>query len=341
METPTGAVRSGYSRLVLSFDDGIHVLGTGLHLDPRRGHPRAIVTHAHSDHVAKHERWVTTPGTAALAARRWKARDLEVHDFDVPWREGDATYTLLPAGHILGSAMVLVERAGVRVLYTGDFRLRPSATAEPCRPVEADVLVMECTFGEPRYRFPDRAAVLDELCDFVEHTLAHDGVPVLLAYSLGKAQEVARLIGDRGYPVALHAGAWAMLEVYRELGVRFERCEPYVWGPIRQGALIVPPHLARSRLVRRLPRRRTAFLSGWAMGPPERARGRWDSAFPISDHADYGELLEMVERVAPQRIYTLHGPESFAARLRARGHDAWVAGATPVGEPGWQLPLFR
>ncbi|HKQ56654.1 MAG TPA: MBL fold metallo-hydrolase [Candidatus Eisenbacteria bacterium] len=325
---------------MLSFENGIHVLGTGLRLDPRRRQPRAIVSHAHADHVARHKRWVTTPATAALCARRWEAADLEVHDFDTPWSEGPASFTLLPAGHILGSAMVLVEIDGLRVLYTGDFRLRASATAEPCRPVEADVLVMECTFGEPRYRFPDRAAALDELCDFIEHTLARDGTPVLLAYALGKAQEIARLLGDRGYGVALHASAWEMLEVYREMGVRFEHCEPYALGPVRRGVLIVPPHLARSPMVRRLPRRRIAFLSGWAMGPPDRARIPWDTAIPISDHADYGELLEMVERVRPERIYTLHGPESFATRLRARGHDARAATRETV-DAGWQLPLFR
>lgn len=324
---------------VISFDDGVHFPGADLRLDPRRARARAIVSHAHSDHVARHRRWVTTPGTAALCARRWNARDLEVHEFDAPWQEGDATVTLLPAGHILGSAMVLVEYHGTRVLYTGDFRLRPSATAEACRTVAADVLVMECTFGEPRYRFPDRAAVVDELCDFVEHTLAHDSVPVLLAYSLGKAQEVARVLGDRGYPVALHASAWEMLEVYRELGVPFENCAAYEMGPVRQGVLIVPPNLGGSSIVRRLPRRRTAFLSGWALGPPERAGRRWDAAFPISDHADYGELLEMVERVGPSRIYTLHGPESFAARLRSRGEDARVAGA--VGADAGQLQLFE
>ncbi len=257
---------------MLSFADGVHIAGMDLRLDPRRPHARAIVTHAHSDHVGRHERWVTSPGTAVLCARRWNARDLEVHDFHAPWREGDATVTLLPAGHILGSAMVLVERTGLRVLYTGDFRLRPSATAETCRPVAADVLVMECTFGEPRYRFPDRAAVLDEVCDFIEETLAHDAVPVLLAYSLGKAQEVARVMGERGYAVALHASAWEMLEVYRELGVPFENCEPYQLGPLRHSVLIVPPNLSASPVVAPAPAPEDGLPFGLGAGTA-RARG--------------------------------------------------------------------
>lgn len=325
---------------MLSFDDGVHFTGTELRLDPRRARARAIVSHAHSDHVGRHRRWVTSPGTAALCARRWNAREVEVHEFGVPWSEGDATVTLFPAGHILGSAMVRVEREGVRVLYTGDFRLEPSVTAEACEPVEADVLVMECTFGEPRYRFPARAEVLEALCGFIAQTQAEDAVPVLLAYALGKAQEVARVLGERGIPVALDPGAWSMLEVYRELGVTFPNCEPYESG-IPPGVLIVPPHLGGSATVRRLGRRRTAFLSGWALGPPGfRGRGT-DAAFPLSDHADYGELLAMVERVRPRRVVTLHGPATFAARLRALGHDARTADEMGRADPGHQLALFR
>jgi len=307
---------------MLSFEDGLHLLGTDLHLDPRRAKPRAIISHAHADHVGRHKRWVASPGTAALCARRWSARDLEVHDFHTPWREGGATVTLLPAGHILGSSMVLVELAGTRVLYTGDFRLKPSATAEPCTPVRADILVMECTYGEPIYRFPDREAVLDELCDFLEETQAHDSVPVLLAYSLGKAQEVASLLGARGYSLWLHESAWQMAEVYRELGVGLTNSRRYEDGPIERGVLIVPPTAASTALVRRLGRHRSALLSGWAAGPARPFLPRTHAAFPLSDHADFDELLALVARVRPRKIYTLHGPAHFATTLRRQGYDA-------------------
>jgi Cft2 family RNA processing exonuclease len=284
--------------------------------------------------VRRHRRFVTTPATAVLCARRWNATDLEVHEFHEPWREDEATVTLLPAGHILGSAMVLVESRGLRVLYTGDFRLRASATAERCEPAAADVLVTECTFGEPRYRFPERAGAIDDLCTFVEESLAQEAAPILVAYSLGKAQEVARIMGDRGYHVALHPRAWAMLQAYRDLGVAFQNCECYGMGPLGRGVLIVPPGNSGASLARRFRRRRTAFLSGWALGPPRRF-DRYDAMFPISDHADYTELLEMIDLVKPRRVYTLHGSDTFAERLRARGHDAWHASpdAPPLPAP--------
>src|SRR5262245_22271379 len=308
---------------MLDFDDGVHWIGTDIFVDARRKRDRGIVSHAHADHVARHRRWVASPPTAALCARRWGATDLEVHAFHAPWDEDGARVTLLPAGHILGSSMVLVERGGTRVLYTGDFRLEPSATAEPCAPVRADVLVMECTFGDPRYRFPDRLEVLDQLCDFVEETLGGDAVPILLAYSLGKAQEVTRLLGQRGVKVWLPKPAWAMLEIYREFGHEFPGCERFELEWPRDGALIVPPGPTTRPVVHSFRRRRTAAITGWAL---DRWRlPRCDAAFPISDHADFDELLELVRLVRPRKIYTLHGPDRFAARLRTLGHDAEAA----------------
>ncbi len=305
---------------MLDFEDGVHWIGTDIFVDSRRGRDRGIVTHAHRDHVGRHKRWVASPATAALCARRFRADDLEVHPFHAPWHADGARVTLLPAGHILGSSMVLVERAGTRVLYTGDFRLEPSATAEACAPVRADVLVMECTFGDPRYRFPDRLEVLDQLCDFVEETLAGDAVPILLAYSLGKTQEVARLLGQRDIRVWLPEPAWSMLEVYREFGVEFPGCEPFDMTPLGNGVLILPPGPSSRDLARAFRRRRTAAVTGWAL---DRWRlPRCDAAFPISDHADFDELLELIRRVSPRKIYTLHGPDRFAQRLRALGHDA-------------------
>jgi Cft2 family RNA processing exonuclease len=307
---------------MLSFATGVHVRGTPVHMDSRRPRPRAIVSHAHSDHVASHACWVTTPATARIAARRFGAAHVETHAFGEPWQEGEARVTLLPAGHILGSAMVLVEYRGQRILYTGDFRTGPSLTAEPCTPVPADVLVMECTFGAPLYRFPPREHVTEQIEGFVRRCFGRDEVPVLLAYSLGKAQEAARLLGDRGIRVALHFTAYEMLEVYQELGVPFRNSERFDRGPLEETALILPPYLGGSRLLDRYARRRTAYLSGWALQPGVRRNFQVDEAFALSDHCDFDELLAFVGQVAPRQIYTLHGPDEFSQHLRARGHRA-------------------
>jgi Cft2 family RNA processing exonuclease len=323
---------------MLDFEDGVHLLGTGVFIDSRRSRPRGIVTHAHADHVGRHERWVASPATAALCARRWNAAEVEAHPFHEPWDEDGTRVTLLPAGHILGSSMVLLERAGTRVLYTGDFRLRAGATPEPCEPAPADVLVMECTYGNPRYRFPRRSDEIDRLCEFIARTLRAGATPVLMAYSLGKAQEAARVVGMRGFHVWLHEQAYDMVEVYRGFGVEFPRCRRYATPPDdepwtraelpERGALIVPPGRAGRQISRRFRPRRTAVLSGWAL---DRWRSYGDAAFAISDHADFDELIELVDRVRPRKVHTLHGPDGFARHLRARGFDAEPAALAVQG----------
>jgi putative mRNA 3-end processing factor len=304
---------------MLSFADGVHVRGTALYLDARRPRKRGIVTHAHSDHVGRHLCWVSTPATALLCARRWGQRQVESRGYGEAWMEKEARVTLLPAGHVLGSAMVLVEHEGMRILYTGDFRTKPSLTAEPCAAVAADVLVMECTFGHPRFRFPAREEVEGQIVEFARGCLRKSETPVLLVYSLGKAQETAKMLGERGFRVALHSSAWQMLEAYRQLGVEFRNCERLVREPAPGTVVLLPPYLARSRAVARFPRPRTAFLSGWAIDPRARARVGADRAFALSDHADFDELCSFAQSVGPRQVYTLHGPDGFSDHLRGLG----------------------
>lgn len=65
-------------------------------------------------------------------------------------------------------------------------------------------------------------------------------------------------------------------------------------------------------------------------------RNRCDVAFPLSDHADHGELIEHVEETGAKKVFTVHGfTEEFAGDLRYLGIDALALGG------GNQLELFR
>src|SRR6185436_6500394 len=108
-------------------------------------------------------------------------------DGEVPFQ-----ITALPAGHICGSAMALIETEGESLLYTGDFKLRPGLAAELCEPRPADILIMETTFGRPRYRIPAATSVWQQVHQFCRDTIAAGATPVLLGYSLGKSQEILR-----------------------------------------------------------------------------------------------------------------------------------------------------
>ena len=151
---------------------GVRVLDSGLHLDATRRVECAFVSHAHGDHLARHDRAIATPATLALMRhrlgepKRRKTEALPVQ-YRTPFGLGELTLELFPAGHVLGSAQLRVLRGGIALGYTGDFCLEPTHAAEPAEVVPCDFLVMESTFGHPRYTFPPKEEILAGVRKFV------------------------------------------------------------------------------------------------------------------------------------------------------------------------------
>ena len=341
---------------------GLHLPELDLWLDPWDAKPWAFVSHAHADHFARHESALCSTVTASLIRSRYSLAEarLDAVPFSAAIERNGHRLRLLPAGHIAGSAMLHVTRIsdGATLLYTGDFKVRKSRTAEPVVFQQADLLILETTFGLPHYAFPPPLEVESAVLRFVHDAFADGEVPVLLGYSLGKAQEALALLHEHGIPVLLHPSVAEMTRACREAGVR-GLPEPMILGEpsnssssnihhlssealakedlpstiyhppstIPPGhAVIAPPNAVRSKLLRAIPKRRVAMLSGWALTPGASYRYRVDEAIPLSDHADHPGLLECVQRVRPKKILTVHGStREFAAELRQRGHDAWSA----------------
>jgi len=310
---------------------GLFLPGIGWWLDAHFPVARSFVSHAHSDHVAPHAEILCSAGTSRLMQARLPGRRREtLLEFGAPHElQPGCTVRLYPAGHIFGSAQFHAthERFGT-LLYTGDFKLRPGLSAEACATPRADVLIMETTFGLPRYVFPPTATVLGEIIAFCQQALHEHRVPVLFGYSLGKSQELLRALGGAGLPVMLHAETLRLTRVYEQLGMRFET--PYRAFAAAEAAghvVLCPPQAANSSFLRRIEGRRTAMVTGWAMDPGAAYRYQCDAAFPLSDHADFPDLLAFVERVQPRQVYTVHGfTREFARTLRARGVEAWALG---------------
>jgi DNA ligase-1 len=232
---------------------------------------------------------------------------------------------LIPAGHIFGSAQCLVFAGEETLLYTGDFKLRPGRSAEQAEWHHADTLVMETTFGVPRYRFPPTKEVIDHMVAFCSETTDAGEVPVLLGYSLGKAQEILCALEGAGLTPMLHGSVYQMTRIYEQFGQSFCKYVRYNQNALAGKVLICPPSANRSPMLEKIPRKRVALISGWAVDPHAVYRYQVDAAFPLSDHADYDDLLRYVELVQPRRVLTLHGfAAAFASDLRARGVEAWA-----------------
>jgi len=293
----------------------LHLPELGLWLDahhPQSGPERVFVSHAHADHIAPHREVLLSAPTARLMQSRLAGVRVEhVLEFgerlNLDWGQNHFSLTLLPAGHIFGSAMSLLEAEGGSLLYTGDFKLRHGLSAEPCEPRQADILVMETTFGRPQYVFPPTGEILEAIKNFCREALDNDETPVLLGYSLGKSQEILCGLAEAGFSLMLHGSVARMTEIYRDFGHCFPPFERLEGGSASGKVLLCPPNAAQAGLRRKLGKIRSAVLTGWAVDPHCRFRYQCDAAFPLSDHADFPELLEFVRLVAPKKIYTLHG----------------------------------
>lgn len=322
------------------FRNGVHLPESQLWLDPHHPQPFAVVSHAHSDHVQRHDHVLATPATAAMMRLRGIMRPrFEVLPFGEAREVDDARVTLYPAGHILGSAQVLVERRGVRLLYSGDFKLRRGWSAEPIEVPRADIVVMETTFGKPRYRFPPSEQVLEEIKEFCRRALFDGCTPVLLCYSLGKGQELLAGLTNLECPIYLHSAHYDMARLYADFGVPLPPFRRFIPGHAIEGVLLCGSGCRRSEWFGQLPRVRTAYISGWAIDRGACWRFRTDAAFPLSDHADFDDLHEYVRLTGARRVCTLHGfAEEFAADLRRRGIDAQPLRDMPA-EPLMEPPM--
>lgn len=312
---------------------GLYVPAAGLYLDARWAPGSVFVSHAHADHCSRAERIVCTPETAALHQLRHGYRDALVVPLNTPTRIGDAEVVLRSAAHCLGAAMIEVRTPDGVLVYTGDYKLRPNPFAPPSGIPRCDVLVMECTFGEPRYVFPPDVELLERLFRFVDATLAAGATPVVLAYALGKGQEALFHLTGHGYDVAVHGAIANLCRLHVELGYPFPG--PGIWTPYRRGevgrrVLLTTPSTRKTAMVQGFPKKRIAYLTGWANHPgAHNIYKGCDLVLPFSDHADYDELTRTARESGATRIYTVHGPHSFAARLSALGLTAEHLAAHP------------
>ena len=314
---------------VVAHPAGLHVPALDLFLDPTAPVPRAFVSHAHGDHVPPEDggRIVASAETAALLRARFGVEATHALAWGEPlaWEApiGPCVLTIAPAGHVLGAAQLVADTPAGRLVYTGDYQSGPGLTHAPGSPVACDVLVVESTFGLPIFHFPPRDAVRSEIAGWCAARLAAGETPVLLAYALGKAQELVAALGEAGLPIVAHGAALKMCRAYRELGVALPDVRPVSPDDPGPAVLVVPSWARGQPFVKKRKNARIAYVSGWARIDAARERFDADAVFPLSDHADFDDLLFTVRTSGARLVYTTYGHAApFAAILRELGVDA-------------------
>ncbi len=325
------------------FDRGVYIPELDLWLDSRRKQDCSVISHAHSDHTARHRCPIITPNTLLLLRDYLKKSDPVVLPYGEPLETPTHTLTLYPAGHCLGSAQSLIvsKATGHRLLYTGDIKTRPSPTNEQLETVQADTLVIESTYGRLDYLFPSQERVLSQASNTLRGWLSKGERPVVLGWRLGKAQELLHHLLNDGFEVVAEGGIYDAVQAYCEAGVDFPGSVVKFDGHWPDGMVALFPPGKSSRVLRDYRYRRTMELTGWAASAEQR---RWgppaDASLPFSDHADYNDLLAYVEAVNPSRVYTVYGFPDLAAGLRSMGYPAvHLDGKGTPSNAGFQMRM--
>ncbi|MDB4925308.1 MBL fold metallo-hydrolase [Mucilaginibacter sp.] len=282
--------------------NGIYCKYGDFYLDPQQPVKTAVISHAHADHAISGNKDVyctqATREFMHLRYHRSAAQVFNIAGYNQPFMIKDVKLTFVSAGHMLGSAMVLMEYQGSSYLYTGDYKLQPDATCEPIEWVNADVLITESTFADPNIIHPDPIEEIKKLNGIKSNIL-------LGAYGLGKSQRLVRMINDHSpqKKVLIHHRIMPINQIYERAGFTLGKHQLYgrkLMKAQEEFVYIVPPFTFNSYIkatgVKRL------FASGWK----NLQVNREDTLF-ISDHADWNDILEAIKEVNPKQVWTLHG----------------------------------
>ena len=295
---------------------GLYCEPGDFHIDPLRPVPRAVITHGHGDHARSgNARVLATAETIGIMQMRYgeaAGGALQAIAYGETLAIGEVKVRLAPAGHVLGSAQIVLDYQGSRVVVSGDYKRRPDPTCAPFEPQNCDLFITEATFGLPVFRHPPDREEIDKLL----HSLAlfPERCHLLGVYALGKCQRVLALLRRAGYeePVFLHGALIGLTGLYERFGVPLGPVLP-VTGVAREalrGRLVLaPPGAIADIWSRRLPDPLVALASGW-MRVRQRAKASGvELPLVISDHADWDELIATIDEVAADEIWVTHGRE--------------------------------
>ena len=311
----------------------------GFYIDPWRPVERAVITHAHGDHLRGGSSGYYLASAGVRVARCRLPADAVVTplQYGEPFKLGDTNISLHPAGHVLGSAQVRIEHGGEVWVVSGDYKRDADPTCQPFDPVPCDVFISEATFALPAYRWPDTKHTALDILNWWQTNRSHGLASVLFAYALGKAQRVlAELRTLTTDSVFVHGAITGLVDAYREEGVDMLRTLPATVAGLKNysGALVLaPPSAAGSPWMRRFGDHRTGFCSGWMRIRGDRRRRGYDRGFVLSDHADWPSLLRTFRETGAKRILLTHGyTDAMCRYLREQGVDAAALSTEYGGE---------
>ncbi|MDB5943244.1 MAG: hypothetical protein JWQ13_2810 [Ramlibacter sp.] len=318
--------------LVVQRPEGLYCPPGDFYIDPWRPVPRAVITHAHSDHARiGNGHYLAAAAAEGVLRVRLGEIDLQTLEYGESVEHHGVKLSLHPAGHVLGSAQVRLEHGGQVWVASGDYKIAPDPTCAPFEPVACDVFITESTFGLPIYRWCPDEEIFAGINGWWQRNADAGKASVLSCYSFGKAQRILSGVDPTIGSIIVHGAVEPLNRAYRAAGVQLPstRMVTEVTDKVdlRKALVICPPSAAASPWVRRFGDSSTAFASGWMQLRGARRRGGYDRGFVLSDHADWPGLMKAIGATGARRVIVTHGSVPVMVRY--------------LGEQGLQAESFE
>ncbi len=325
--------------LITETENGLYCPVGDFYIDAWKPVPLNIVTHAHSDHARRGSaRYIAArDGAAVLRHRMGTDAVIDPIEYGESIKLNQVKVSLHPAGHVLGSSQVRVERGGEVWVISGDYKREQDPTCKPFEVVRCNTFVTECTFGLPIFRWSDPAGIATDINLWWAGNRELGRTSLVLAYSLGKAQRVLSGLDATIGPILLHGAAHSMTEVYRASGIELPPAE---FASVENAKLhkgkslvIAPASAMNSTWARKFSPISTGVASGWMRVRGIRRRKSVDRGFVLSDHVDFPALLKTIEETGAEHVIATHGyTDALVALMKERGKQTSVFSTHFTGE---------
>jgi putative mRNA 3-end processing factor len=317
--------------LITSTAQGLYCPIGDFYIDPVKPVAKAIITHAHADHVRKGcDCYLTAkPGLRLLQARTSEYANIQAIAYGEKININNVEISLHPAGHILGSAQIRLMYKGEVWVVSGDYKLEADATCTPFEPVQCHTFVTEATFGNPIYQWPAQNIIFAEINAWWRANQAAGKTSILLGYALGKAQRLLAGLDPTIGPIYTHNNVEKINQIYRQEGVILPHSSAIALlnkqSSWHNAVVLAPPSALQAGWHKRFKNYAIGFASGWMQTNATRWRYHYDQGFTLSDHADWPGLLSAITATRAENIYVMHTSSQILVKfLQKQGINAYM-----------------
>jgi Cft2 family RNA processing exonuclease len=308
---------------MIEYRDGIHLKGTGLWFDSKKKTELSFISSADIDKFTAPEKIIATPETIKLLGNKVRKAVLLTCPYNRPFTLGNLQVELIPSGHMLGSAQMVVDKGEKTLIYAGDISHVKLPTAKPLSVRSCDVLVLKCPHG-PDSELPTMAESLELLLKFIEEALSLNATPLLTLNALGIGQDIIKSLGDNGYKLSLHPSIHQITKVYESFGISFGDYELLKPANVYDRVVIASYEHSNTDDIKKIKAKRKAIITEWGKEEVHHDQSICET-FTFSSKAGFDELMQYVDKVNPGKIYLIDRyANEFAKKLKSEGYETVV-----------------